>query len=52
MPNVAGAATLAVAEVAYSADFSGVAPSADLAGMTFSAVVGVTSPVDVPGRCP
>ena len=29
LPNVAGAATLAVADVASSADFAGVAPSAD-----------------------
>ena len=40
LPNVAGAANLAIAEVA---------PSDDFAGMVFPAVAGVTSPVDLAG---
>ena len=40
MPDVAGAAPLAIA---------GVASSADLAGMTFPVVTGVASPVDLAG---
>ena len=59
--DVAGVASLAVAEVASSADFAGVAPPADLAGaypadlagafpadlakMAFPAIAGVASPV-------
>ena len=47
--DVAGAASLAVAEVASSADTAGVTSSADLAGMSFPAVAGVASPADLAG---
>ena len=45
--TVAGAATLAVAEVASSADFAGAASPADLAGMAIPAVAGIEFPADV-----
>ena len=45
LPDVAGA-PLVVAEVASSADFAGLASSADLDGMTFPAITGG----GVPGR--
>ena len=46
---MAGAASLAVAEVASSADFAGVASPADLAGMALPAVAGAVSPADLAG---
>ena len=49
LPDIAGAATLAVVEVASSADFAGVASLADFAGMAFPTVAGVVSPVDLAG---
>ena len=57
MAVIAGAVSLAVAEVAYSADFAGMAlpavagvvSPADLAGMAFPSVAGVTSLTDLAG---
>ena len=46
-PIIAGVATLAVAEVASSADFAGAASPADLAGMAFPAIAGMGIPVVV-----
>ena len=46
---VAGVASLAVAEVASSANLAGATSSADLAGMTFPAVAGETSLADFAG---
>ena len=46
---IAGAASLAVAEVVPSADFAGVASPADLDGMALPAVAGVVSPADLAG---
>ena len=47
--DLAGAASLAVAEVASSADIVGAASPADLAGMALQAVAGVASPADPDG---
>ena len=45
--TVAGVATLAIAEVASSADFAGAASRADPSGMAVPAVAGLGFPADV-----